>query len=262
MTVHSPERAGEKPWEPPPGHISVSRLIRMGLTPRTIWRVLGPPHLSATPIPFPKDRENHHYRLEAVEDASRSREFQAARLVDILHRARAIRLGEERLKKALRWARTVPITHSFPEEDQDGVIRAAAEERDAWDDLQSRRRRTETADRATLETWAYTRLKHLHTGYDGICRELEGMPFGHYAYTVVLHRVNLMILDRYPLRNIRVRGDTGGRTRTCHRCGVTAPGEWNGHYWVKPGSWRSSSGTNGSRSVRDYCSFRCASGPP
>ena len=106
------------------GEISLQDIFSMGISPRMVWKILGPPLRSRTRIPFPRDPQHHFYLRAALEEKTRGREYQRIRLIETL---RELQAGEGRLKAALEQARQARLVTRFPDLDWDRIVRVARE---------------------------------------------------------------------------------------------------------------------------------------
>lgn len=105
--------------------------------------------------------------------------------------------------------------------------------------------------------WAYTYLKHERTNYDQLCETVRGRMFAHFAYPIILHRVNKIILDAYPQCRNSVKGLRLSPNMSCGTCRKTQQGTYNGHYWNKPKDWVYRLSPN-HRFINVYCSRTCS----
>ena len=139
-------------------------------------------------------------------------EFQITRLWETLKFGQICKDQESQLEETLHWAETVPIVTNFPQKSLDEIIPTAARDKSNWRNFSRSIHIPDNAPREVLETWAYTYLKHAWTNYDDPCNQLKNHAFSCYVYPTLLHRVNVLILDRYPF-TIRLRGDNGSPSR-------------------------------------------------
>lgn len=233
-----------------------------GFTIRMIWALLGLPHRSDTHDPFPRKLTRHYYRASTLAEACNSKRFHILRVWDALIQVHELKHRDRDQHAITHWAKHVPITTNFPDIPLEKVIQLAIQDRKTWENTANYPWGTpEEAPEHVLHRWAYTYLKHNFTNYDHICSLTRAQPFGLHAYTHILHRVNVLILDRYPIRT-RVHGDDGQRTKTCRRCGRKQEGTFNGHYWQPPEGWYSRSAKNTSSAFRLFCSRSCAAKTP
>lgn len=223
----------------------------------SIWTLLGPPHLSTTTENFPSRPDRHFYDKSTVEKVTASKRFHISRLAHTLRIAQHRRKHRDVLEQTLHWANTVPILTTFPDAPVEEVTRLAIADRQDWMDPDRHLYDPYNPPEELLPLWTYTYLKHNRTNYNQLCTETTRVPFGRYAYPVILHRVNVLILDSYPL-DVKVRGDTGSETRTCKYCSVQEKGHFNGHYWVKPHHWYSRAKNHRHNTVHDFCTLKCA----
>ena len=241
--------------------LRVSDLSNQGYTSYLLWHSLGPPKLSLTSEPFPQTPSKHFYHAADVHQLASSRKFHALRLCLTLKRAVQLHTQTSKLDAAIAWARSAHIQTDFPNITIDDLVQTAVQDRLLWQDPSTLPFRPDEAPLAKLHNWAYTYLKHQFTNYNDLCDQINGAPCGHYAYAAILHRVNVLILDAFPLHTL-VHGDNGLDTKTCHQCGRTTPGIFNGHYWQTPPAWysRGKKSSRGKSTVQDFCSAACILG--
>ena len=242
----------------PEGYIPASKLPLIGFTPRMMWFLLGQPHLSKTFAHFPKALNRHYYQEETVRQVTGTKQFQLHRLLETLRFAKIYMGHQQQLEKITEWAKTVPIAAEFPDMPLQELILAATADRARWQDLSKTPYGLNNAPVNTLHTWAYTFLKHNHTNYEDLCAQIKNHSFASYAYPLILQKINILILDHYPL-DLYLRGQTQSTTTKCNGCGTEQQGAWNGHYWTKPVHWLSRVRRNGGNSIHHFCSLKCAS---
>ena len=242
--------------ETPEGYIRASDLIRSRLTPMIIWHTLGPPSLSLTNLPFPKRPSDHLYSIRSVQEVLETRKFHLLRLLNTLRDGAHNRSLDQALQRVLDQANSAPIFTDFPQAALEEVIDIAAQGRALWMATSKHPYNMPNPPPDLPMVWAYTHLKHNCTNYDDLCDSAKGQDFGRYAYPVILERVNLLILDRYP--DLPVRGNTRSKTRTCRKCGTQEEGHFNGHYWSKPLHWHSRAKNNKNNTIQEFCTRRCA----
>lgn len=239
-----------------PGYISLLELHRLDWSTRLAWQLLGRPDRSLTEEPFPKLPAKQLYLGERIRAASRpdDRRFQGLRLASLLRDVFRFQAG---LEEAVRWAESAPLGAEIP--------------RMGWEELKAvgmeYRRRLhgdwvpprEAGDPDRLATLAaYVYLKHECTGYDGLCEFIRGRPYARFTYPVILHRTNRAILEIHPECLPRVKGRRDSAVFRCGRCGRTAPGNQNGHYFEKPDRWVQRLTNYERGGIQDFCSRRCS----
>ena len=262
-------------------HIRAGSLLAKGFSPRSIWLLMGPPAHSKTKHPFPKELQHHyyeeattppgvihpsatfpkelqhHYYEEATAGAAAAtKEFQLLRLTELLSKRRAALQQLPLMQATLQWAKTINIRTTFPSVDTEDLMERATKQRAAWDWPNGIPPVLQEPTPELQAVWAYTYLKHEYTNYDEVCDQIKGKAFSRYAQPVILHRVNRLILDRFP--TLPVRGGTGPETRTCKRCGTKKTGHFNGYYWTTPLDWYAKAKAHKNHTIHDFCSLRCA----
>ena len=242
--------------EVPAGFIRASELAELGFTPYSLWRLLGNPAISLTDLPFPKRLGDHLYDSNQARQAASTKEFQLMRLRELLRERRVGLQKRAEMEETLRWAANAEIKTKFPNMTLTEIMELACADRSNWDWPNGMPAELQRPTPETKAVWAYTYLKHNCTNYDDLCSQLEGRPFARYGQPAILHRVNRVILDRFP--GLPVRAGTGGPLRTCKGCGQTAKGNHNGYYWTTPEGWHARAKPHKNHTIHEFCSLKCA----
>ena len=240
---------------PGDSHISLRELQNLGWSNRMTWQLLGPPDLSLTPEPFPKRPNQQLYQRERTQNLSwpDDRHFLNMRLSNLLYDI--IRFWSQ-LDDALRWAHCIPVQTDFPAIAWDELVQMGLDHRKTIHGDWAPAR--EQKDPRSLEVLAaYVYLKHERTNYDQICQLIRGRPFARFTYPVLLNKINRLILDAFPECLSRTKGINREIQFTCRKCGKTAGGRYNGHYFDKPERWLQRTSREGN-SLRTFCSRRCS----
>ena len=237
-------------------YISLRDLHDLSWPTRLVWQLLGLPDLSSTPEPFPKLPGRQLYRRERVMAASRpdDRRFQELRLTSTLRDIFRFQAG---LDEAIRWAERVPLRADLPRMGWEELVELGLEHRRTFHgEWVPERERRDPGSLATLAAYVY--LKHERTNYDEICEFIRGRPYARFIYPVLLHRFNRLVLDAHPECLPRVKGMKRSIAFICRRCGRTARGRHNGHYFEKPDRWMQRLSHQDGKSIQTFCSKRCS----
>ena len=74
---------------------------------------------------------------------------------------------------------------------------------------------------------------------------------------MLLHRINLLVLQAYPQCLPRVKGVRNNPQFRCRACQRTQDGQYNGYYWMPPADWLQKISHNG-RIIHDFCGHQCS----